>query len=128
VIDQNDARQALEKVVADLRTLSYADLRERVTEEWPWVMRKGLVPSTARRVLKLSDKLRGRRERLFFVSSGEPDEHEVTGPSGVTYHVLVDFSWANREEDVEVTAWVHDEESQAEHVEVAESFVVPRGR
>jgi hypothetical protein len=32
---------------------------------------------------------------------------------------------ANREEDLEVTAWINDVESEAEQVEVVERFIVP---
>jgi hypothetical protein len=129
VIDQNDTRQALDQVVAELRLLSYAELRERVTVDWPWIMRKGLAPGAARGVWRLWDRLRGRpQERLIFVDGCEPARFQVNGPKGTPYDVLVDFSWANREEDVEVTAWINDEESEAEQVEVVEIFVVPAHR
>jgi hypothetical protein len=125
LIDEDDARQALDKVVLDLRRRPYSELRERITMKWPWIMRRGLLQGAVRRLWGL---LRGRREHLMFVSGGSPEEVQVAGPSGETYDVLVSVAWANLDEDIQVTAWIDDEESEADQVAITETFLVPRVR
>jgi hypothetical protein len=122
-LDEGDARQALDKVVAQLRQLSYAQLRKRITSEYPRGMREGFLTRAFRRARRPF-----REDHLAIVSGSHNSERKSAGPSGNQYRVLVqmDFVGLGPNEDIRIVAWVDDHEYDAPAQRVEHSYVVTK--